>query len=169
MNKCSFYQLILRLVPVMALKDLIIRHHVEACPRCSSELANPSEVSSILLFPEKADTAGLLWSKIKENLVQEKTAFKTPQVKLRPIHLARTKLVVGSAAIVIILIAIVSSFLFIMPARHKQSLGPILSRSGLVIINFRVKEKPAAPIIYQPYGSNLIFIWAEVPHDNFNP
>lgn len=169
MNKCSFYRFILRFIPLMAVKDWAIRHHLEACPHCSHELAEQSEVSSLLLSSEKADTASFLWLKIEESMFKEKMTSLTPQVRFGPEFRARIKLVAGSVAAAIILMVIVSFFLFIRPARQKVSPGSAPPEAGLTIIHFRVKDKPAAPIIYQPYGSNLIFIWAESPNNDFNP
>lgn len=169
MNKCSFYQFILRFIPLMSVKDWVIRHHVESCPRCSHELAMPSEISSLLLFLEKAHGAIFLWPKIKEKIVQEKMILATSTARFKPSPQLRIKVVAGSVALAIFIMATVSFFLFIQPARQRISLKPSLPEAELTIIHFRIKDKPAAPIIYQPYGSKLIFIWAESPNENFNP
>jgi hypothetical protein len=159
MRSCEFYQFIFSSVPFLRIKDWVMRHHFDRCPRCRQELADLEEIRPLysLLQPEKI-SPDLLWFKIKLRLEADRKE-KREFISTKPFRPLRLALVSGLSIFLIII------SLFIISGLHKKKsrLEAASSPETLRIIRFEVKEKPAAPVIYKPFGSNLIFIWAESP------
>jgi len=159
MRSCEFYQFIFLFVPFLRIKDWVMRHHFDRCPRCHQELAGLEEIRplySYLLSEKISDDS--LWIRVKLRLEADRKE-KREFVSGKPFRRLRLALVSGLSIVLIII-----SFLIISELHKKRvQLEAASSPQTLRIIRFEVKEKPAAPVIYKPFGSNLIFIWAESP------
>jgi len=159
MRSCEFYKFIFHFVPFMRIKDGVIRHHFDRCPRCHQELASLEEIRPLYSYlqPEKI-SPDFLWFRIKLRLEAGRKK-KEEFISGKPFRRLRLALVSGLTIILIVI-----SFLIISELPRKKSrLEVSSSPETLRIIRFEVKEKPASPVIYKPFGSNLIFIWAESP------
>jgi len=159
MRSCEFYKFIFHSVPFLRIKDWVMRHHFDRCPQCHQELASLQEIKALYscLQPEKI-SPDLLWLRIKIKLEADRKE-KREFISGKPFHRLRLALVSGLSIILIIISLLIISKL----PREKSRFEAASSPRTLRIIRFEVKEKPAAPVIYKPFGSNLIFIWAENP------
>jgi len=159
MAACKFYQFLIRFLPLTWLKDWAIRHHAEACPVCTRKLAQKEEVVSLLPLPTKPEKAQILWLRIHQRLEQERT-------QTEPSPRPRVRLKWAAAGLSFCLVLIVSLFFIFYPEKKKPQAAPEASEVHFQIIRFQVKDRPAAPVIYKPFGSQLIFIWAQSPKNN---
>lgn len=166
MRCCRFYRLLFKVVPFYFFKDWLLRHHFDNCPFCQKETVSFEEINQ--LFKQELaqiDPIISLWPKIKQNLLQSEPK-EGVRIKLKKPWPKRRWALISALSCLLIMLA---SFLILQYFKEKPSLATTSSPEFFQILRFEVRSKPSAPIIYKPYGSNLIFIWAENPADKITP
>lgn len=166
MRLCRFYRLIFAVIPFYFFKDWLLRHHLEICPFCQQETASDEEINQ--LFKQELAQMDLIisfWPKIKLYLPQlepkerVKISFKKPRLK------TRWALITALSSLLVLL----ASFLIFQSLKEKPSTAKTFLPESFQILRFEIQAQPSAPIIYKPYGSNLIFIWAENQAPKMSP
>lgn len=161
MKACKLYQAIFRFAPFYDLKDWALRRHLESCASCSRQLATREELGP-LLAAEDFNHTERLWLRVQAALFPAAAAQVKAWVHDYP---RRLRLVAASMLSLLAILGFIYFFLF-HPGAWRE---PKANQTGLQIIHFFVEDKPAAPVIYKPFGSRLIFIWAPSPEKNSAP
>lgn len=158
MKACKFYQFVFRLSPFLMLKDWALHRHLEDCRLCNQNLVSREELE--FLFSSKIIIPGdRLWARVEAALSQASSA------SLKPISLDLKKrqwIVAASTIGFLVFLGLFYFFFF----RPKPPSRPKAVEPSFQILRFLVEDKPAPPVVYKPFGSKLIFIWASYPEND---
>lgn len=158
MNACKFYQFVFRYSPFLMLKDWAVRRHLENCRVCNQKLVSREELA--FLFSSRNIIPGdKLWARLETVVNQASSA------SLKPVSLDLKKsqwIVVASTLSFLVFLGLFYFFLF----RPKPPLSPKPAGPSFQILRFLVEDRPVPPVIYKPFGSKLIFIWASYPKND---
>ncbi|MBM3284835.1 MAG: hypothetical protein FJY81_03090 [Candidatus Aminicenantes bacterium] len=163
MFRCKACQFFIRLVPLRAGKNLFLRHHVDRCPICQEKLAGQAEARAVLWQPEETGNLEGIWRSCENRLEREEIVARTATPSAVSIWRRKRAVFAG-----IFVLLIVSAYLVFHDGQHPGSISrPQTGENGerFSITHLKIGDEPAHPIIYQPFGSELIFIWAE-SHEN---
>jgi len=155
MDFCKTVEIVYDAVPLAALRAWLIRAHMEKCPRCQSRLASPDEARGLLVAPDRAGDPRALWRRI---------ALDAGRLEGRPgpaPSSAGTKWRWAAAAASVLVVALTGLWLL----REVGGPGPATSAAGPVdrfeIAYVNVGGTPAQTFVYQPQGSDTVFVWAQ--------
>ncbi len=158
MKACKFYQSVFRYSPFLSLKDWAVRRHLERCGACNQKLASREELASLLslanIYPGEE-----LWTRV------EAAWDKASATAYRPVSSGLKKRRWILAASSLSLLAALGLFYFFL-LRSGPPSRPKATTLTFQILRFYVKDRPATPVIYKPFGSKMIFIWAPSPGNN---
>jgi len=149
MFKCKVINFLFFSIPLKHWQDFLIRRHLQRCPLCQKKLASAEEVRAMFVQEGESESIASLWPALRIKLGKEERA----KVSFRRRRLAW---MMGAAG----LIAVVAAFLWL-------SIGPgkVISNEGaserFQIHYLKVGSMPARTYLFKPYGSKMIFIWAE--------
>lgn len=148
---CQIIKFFFNIFPLKTWQAYLIRSHIEKCTKCQSELANAEEVKPLLFRGSEVGEETGLWTTVKAQLREEK---RKERLFLRP------RWQWGFATAVLFAVIMVSVWLNVIPM---LSIGPSeeLGSGSFQIHYLRVDGEPAQAFLYQPQGSDMIFVWAE--------
>jgi hypothetical protein len=153
MASCKVVDVLYAAIPLSAVRDFLIRRHIERCGRCQARLISRSEAGALFVKPRDVGSTGDLWWRIE------------PRVG-RPVPVpARTP--AGSrwewaAAVAAALFFAAAGFWLLRGVRSEKVSVELLRPADRFEINYiNVGGAPAQAYIYQPQGSDMIIVWAE--------
>lgn len=151
---CKIVDLLYAALPLRPLRDFLIRSHMEACPLCQARLASRAEARGLFVAPEVVgDTEGL-WRRISSRVGP---AAEVPDRQAVPAGAGwRWAAAVGTAAVV----AVTGFWLLKQverPGFGPSAIGPA-DRFQIDYVN--VGGAPAQTFVYQPQGTDTVFVWA---------
>lgn len=166
MFRCHLYQFFLRSIPGKRGKDFLLRHHVDGCSFCQKKLASTEEVRALLWQPDEVENSEMLARSLglefqfngKERVDAQAAPFSSLSARSRRI------LLTASAASALLLLILGGVFLFrpIFLERFKaESKSARDGTERFSITRLQIGGEPANPIIYRPFGSDHIFVWAQ--------
>jgi hypothetical protein len=167
MRHRSWIDFLLRVLPIAAWKDALIRGHVERCPECGRRLATAEEARrAIVLAGDTGDTDRLL------RTVETRIAEIKPTPSLAPTPSRdRTiyafgrawRWVAAAAGLFAAAFAIATLVFFFRPAPPTGV--PEASDADQIQIHYvRIADEPAQTFIFKPHDSDVVIIWAGKTH-----
>jgi len=152
MESCRIVDAIYHAVPLRLVRDLLIRTHMERCERCQARLVSRSEAEALLVKPGEAEADDGLW------LAIEGRAGQAVRVREKRAPWLGWEWAAGAAALV--LVAAASFWLLRGVESGGVRPGDVQPLSGFEIHYVNVGGAPAQAFVYQPRGSDTVFVWA---------
>ena len=155
MVSCRTTEILYSALPLRPFRDWLIRSHIERCPRCQARLLSREEAMGLLVGADRLENSDALWRSISADAGR---VASIPQVMpIRRSVTWRWAAVTAMAAV----IAVTGFWLFReveRPGSDMDAAGPV-DRFEIDYIN--VGGMPAQTFVYQPQGSDTVFIWAQ--------
>ncbi len=152
MASCRTVDVLYRVLPLRPVRDLLIRTHMERCERCQARLVSRSEAEALLVKPGEAGADGRLWLAIEGRAGQ--------RVCVREKRAAWFGWEWAAGAAALLLVAAASFWLLRGVESGGVRPGDIRPATGFEIEYVNVGGAPAQAFVYQPQGSDTVFVWA---------
>ncbi len=175
MLKCKLYSFFLPVIPGEKLKTHFL-HHLENCPYCQQKFASREEVRRLLLLSGDELNVNVSWQAVqlalssdkklesRKLVLTRKTAIRFPLISPAWVKEKWKLAAAGLAGFLLVAVTILFRF-----QPWKKMAEPMATEAVFQVFNFQAYGQPATPIIYKPYGSDFIFIWAERPKNAPHP
>ena len=154
MTSCKTADRLYTAIPVRPFRDWLIRAHMERCPRCQARLLSRDEAKSLLVGPDQVGGPEGLWRRISREAGR---AASLPEIKAgRGTPAWRAASVAAMAAVV----ALTGFWLLreIDRPGFRADAGAPADRFRIDYVN--VGGAPARTFVYQPQGTDTVFVWA---------
>ena len=154
MASCKTAELLYAAIPLRPFRDWLIRVHMERCPCCQARLLSRDEAKSLLVGPGQLGGPDSLWRRISGEAGQ---AASVPEIRPSRGSLAwRAASVAAMAAVV----ALTGFWLLREIDRPGFDAQAVASANRFEIDYVKVGGAPAQTFVYQPQGTDTVFVWA---------
>ena len=152
MASCKMVNALYRALPLRSVRDLLIRTHMEKCERCQARLVSRRDAEALLVKRGDPGAAEALWERIERRAGQ---AVRVPEKKA--VWLSWEW---AAAAAALLLVAAASFWLLrgVETGAMRADLARPPERFEIEYIN--IGGAPAQAFVYQPRGSEMVFVWA---------
>jgi hypothetical protein len=147
MWRCRTVELLIRVLPVSAWQDFLIRRHVPGCAACSAKLAAREEAQAVLVHERDLLSVRDFWPAVSRRLRSGVRREARPQLARRWVSVAVGLLVVGLVSVLLLRVPV-----------DEGSLG---AGEKLRIDYVRVGEEPARAYVFQPQDADVTLVWVE--------
>ncbi|MGB8959227.1 MAG: hypothetical protein WCC00_09505 [Candidatus Aminicenantales bacterium] len=153
MDFCKTADLLYAAIPLRPFRDWLIRAHMERCPRCQARLLSRDEAKSLLVGPEQVGGPDGLWRRIAGAAGR---AASVPEIRPSRGSLAwRAASVAAMAAV-----AALTGFWLLREIERPDFRADVSTRADRLRIDYvNVGGAPARTFIYQPQGTDTVFVW----------
>ncbi len=141
-------------LPLRPFRDWLIRAHMERCPRCQAGLLSREEAKDLLVGPDQVGGADALWRRISGEA--GRVAAVPGPAPARGILAWRW----ASAAAMAAVIALTGFWLLREVERPGFDANAIAPAERFQIDYVNVGGEPARTFVYQPQGTDTVFVWA---------
>jgi hypothetical protein len=152
---CRTVELLYDALLLRPLRSWLIRAHMEKCPACQARLLSLDEARGLLVAPDQVGDPQTLWRRIA-------SAAARPAGLADPSPAPAAVIWRWAAAIVMASALAISGF-WLLRETGKPGYGPGLAgpagRFEIAYVN--VGGAPAQTFVYQPQGSDTVFVWAQ--------
>lgn len=154
MFSCRLAELLVKVLPIRRARDMVLRRHMESCPRCAERLLSRAEARAWLISDGEVEDDPRFWPAVRERIRREEAALGTRLAVIRPVW-QRAAAVAG-----FLLLAGAGFWLY-------RELGRgIASPEREAQIRFRVNSltvggEPAGALVIQPPDTDLVIIWVD--------
>jgi len=151
---CRMVDFIYAALPIRPLRAFLIRSHMESCPRCQSRLLSRAEAGRLFVSSDRVGMPADLWGRISS---QAGRGTPVPEAPPNPAGAGwRWAAAVGTAAVVA-----VTGF-WLLREIDRPGFGPgfVGAADRFQIDYVNVGGAPAQTFIFQPQGSDTVFVWA---------
>jgi hypothetical protein len=154
MDFCKTVDRLYAALPLRPLRDWLIRGHVEKCPRCQARLLSREEAKGLLVVPTQVGDSNALWRRISG---EDGRVAALPEMRPSRGSLAWR----WAAAAAMVAVVVVTGFWLLReierPGFDSQAIAPA-DRFQIDYVN--VGGAPAQTFVYQPQGTDTVFVWA---------
>ena len=151
---CKMVDVIYAALPLRPLRAFLIRSHMDSCPRCQSRLLSRAEAGRLFVSPGAVGMPADLWGRIT---FQTERATAVPEALPVPAGAGwRWATAAATAAVVA-----VTGF-WLLREIDRPGFGPSLvgAADRFQIDYVNVGGAPAQTFVYQPQGTDTVFVWA---------
>ncbi len=151
MDFCRIAEALYDALPLRPFRDWLIRVHLDRCPRCQARLLGREEARGLLVAPDQVGEAAGLWRRIAR------------QAGLAAVPKPRGGTMAWQWALSVSIVAVVALAGFWLlretgrPVGELAVLAPV-DRFQIDYVN--VGGEPAQTFVYQPQGSDTVYVWA---------
>jgi hypothetical protein len=141
-------------LPLRPIRAFLIRSHMENCPSCQARLLSRAEAGKLFVASDRVGMPEALWERISP---QEGRGTSVPEAPPVPAGTGwRWVAAVGAAAVVA-----VTGF-WLLREVEKPGFGPgfVGAADRFQIDYVNVGGAPAQTFVYQPQGTDTVFVWA---------
>ena len=156
MSRCKMVELFYALVPLKPWRGLLIRRHIEKCPRCLADLASREAVGSLLVQETDVSIGRPLWTAVESALVADSGGKRMKDRAVQVPVMRRW----GWAVAMGFLIVLITGFLLLKDFRPEGTTSAAAVPARFELEYVRVGGQPANAVVYQPQGSDMIIVWA---------
>lgn len=156
MASCKLVNFLYDAIPIRAVRDYLLRSHIEACACCQAALLSRDEARALFVSSEDVGGAEEIWRKLS-GAVQGAAVPTRAQVAPRGRGLW-WQWAAGAASL--IAVAAVSFWLLDNVQGPGSGSPGAVPAGGFEIKYVNIGGEPAQTFIYQPQGSETIFVWA---------
>ena len=151
---CRMVDIVYAALPLRPLRAFLIRSHMEGCPRCQSRLLSRAEAGKLFVSSERVGMPVDLWGRISS---QAGRGTPIPEVPSVPAGAGwRWATAAATAAVV----AVTGFWLLREIDRQGFDPGSIRAAARFQIDYINVGGAPAQTFVYQPQGTDSVFVWA---------
>ncbi len=154
MASCKTADRLYAALPLRPFRDWLIRVHMERCPRCQARLLSRDEAKSLLVGPDQVGDSGDLWRRISRE-----AGRVSPVRGLRPARGLLSLRWAGALAMAAV-VALTGFWLLREIERTGLNQNAVASADRFQIDYVKVGGAPARTFVYQPQGTDTVFIWA---------
>ena len=158
MASCKLVSFFYDAIPSRRFRDLLLRSHVEKCVRCQAALLSREEAKALFVKPEDVGGTEETW-----RTISEAAKGATPPAGAHAAPRGRGPAWWQWAAGAATLIVVAAVGFWLLDNIGRTGPGPLAStpppdRFEIKYVN--IGGEPAQAFIYQPQGSETIFVWA---------
>lgn len=157
MVSCKLAEFLYDLIPLAGMRSILLRLHMEGCPRCERTLVNRDQARALFVGPKILDSDGTVWRKIRARRVEEERAGE----RRRGPRGRRLGWEWASGIAGALFLAVASFWLLRSVGTNGTGYDPILSVDRFEIESISVGGAPAQAYVYQPGNTDMILVWAE--------
>ena len=150
---CRTAELLYDALPLRAIRGWLIRGHMERCPRCQARLVGPEEARGLLVVPGRLGDPEALWRRLS---VETARAEALPEPPTRAGLAWRLAAGVAMAAVV----SLAGFWLLREVERPGFDALAVAPADRFEIDYVNVGGEPAQTFVFQPQGTDTVFIWA---------
>ncbi|MGZ7066235.1 MAG: hypothetical protein ACXVI6_07765 [Candidatus Aminicenantales bacterium] len=152
MVSCKIVNALYDAVPSRPFRDFLIRAHLDKCEGCQARLVSRHEAEALFVKPEDVGAVSGLW-----RMIDRRASLETEAPQRRAAGL-RWELAAGAATFLVL----AAASLWLLRGVQTESVRAGYARpADRFEINYiNVGGAPAQAFIYQPAGSDTIFVWA---------
>ena len=154
MDFCKTVDILYAALPLRPFRNWLIRVHIEGCPRCQAGLLSREEARGLLVASDAIGDADALWQRILSRS-GECTAVPEPG----PVRSGLVWQWVAAAAMTLV-VALTGFWLFREVERPGFDADVIAPAGRFQIDYINVGGAPAHTFVYQPQGTDTVFVWA---------
>ena len=147
---CRIADFLYAAFPARPFRDWLIRSHMERCPHCQAGLLSREEAKGLLVAPDRVGDPRALWPKIA---AERERPAGFPEASRDAAGRAWQLAAVAALALVLA----VTGFWVL----HETETGAAGSPERFEIAYVNVGGAPAQTFVYQPQGSDTVFVWAQ--------
>ncbi|MBE3125156.1 MAG: hypothetical protein IMZ57_05800 [Acidobacteria bacterium] len=151
---CKIVDVIYVALPIRPLRAFLIRNHMERCPECQARLLSRAEAGRLFVSSDRVGMPVDLWERISS---QAGRGTPVPEAPPNPAGAGwRWAAAMGTAAVVA-----VTGF-WLLREVEKPGFGPgfVGAADRFQIDYVNVGGAPAQTFVYQPQGTDTVFVWA---------
>lgn len=154
MASCKTVERLYDALPLRAFRDWLIRVHMDRCPRCQARLLSRDEAKSLIVGPDEAGSPEALWRRIAGAAGRAAVVPGT-----RP---AGAGLIWrwAPAAAMAAAVALTGFWLLREIDRPGFDVRNPAAADRFQIDYVKVGGVPAQTFVYQPQGTDTVFVWA---------
>lgn len=145
---CRMVDIVYAALPLRPLRAFLIRSHMESCPRCQSRLLSRAEAGKLFVSSDRVGMPADLWGRIASHVERG-----TPVPAAAGWRWATAS---ATAAVV----ALTGFWLLREIDRQGFDPGSIRAAARFQIDYVNVGGAPAQTFVYQPQGTDTVFVWA---------
>lgn len=155
MASCKMVEILYAVIPFRVFKGFLIRAHMEGCERCRARLASHEEARILFVGARDVGPVDDLWRRIEDRAIRE-TAVP---VRASTDHPAGLRW--ATAAAMAIVVAVTGFWLLDRIEKAGPGAGSASADDSFRIEYVNVGGAPAQTFVYQPLGSDTVFVWAQ--------
>jgi hypothetical protein len=151
---CKIVDFLYAALPLRPFQALLIRRHMGACPRCQARLVSRAEAKGLFLAPDEVgDTEGL-WRRISSRV------GSAGEMQGRQPAPAGAGWRWAAAAATATVVAVTGFWLLRQVERPGFDASTVGPADRFQIDYIKVGGAPAQTFVYQPQGTDTVFVWA---------
>ncbi len=159
MASCKLVNRLYDAIPVPVVRDLLLRTHIEKCARCQAALLSREEAMALFVKPRDVGGAEEIWQRVGGTAKNAAGRAGTgTETRMRgPLW---WQWAAGAATLIV---AVAVGFWLLDNVERSGpglSAGTAPTPAGFEIKYVNVGGEPAQAFIYQPQGSETVFVWA---------
>ncbi len=154
---CKLAEFLYDVIPLAGFRDLLLRVHMEGCPRCERSLLSRAEARALLVDPKNIEPDGTVWRTVLARKAGDGEAAERGRgTRGRWLLLEWAGGFAGA-----LFLGVVSFWLLknVGTAGAGFDPGPVAERFAIESVS--IGGTPAQAYIYQPADTDMIFVWAE--------
>jgi len=151
---CRMVDFIYAALPLRPLRAFLIRSHMERCPRCQALLLSRAEAGRLFVSSESVGMPADLWGRIFSQMERATLASEAPPDP------AGAGWRWAAAAATALVVAVTGFWLLREIDRPGFGPGFVGAADRFQIDYVNVGGAPAQTFIFQPQGSDTVFVWA---------
>jgi len=151
MASCRTVEFLYRAFPLRAFRDRLIRTHLETCEHCRARLLSREEARSLFVRAGDVGAVDGLWGRIADRAVRPPAALVRTSAERAP------GLRWATAAAMALVVTVTGFWLL----DRIGSAGPGPADGSFRLEYVTIGGAPAQTFVYQPLGSDTVFVWAQ--------
>jgi hypothetical protein len=148
---CKIVDVLYAAVPSRLVRDLLIRGHVEKCASCQARLVSRSEAEALFVKPGDVGELGEMWRTIEP---RRRRAAAFPARRILGL---RWEWAAGAAMFLVVAAAGFWLLRGVESGPVRADFARPADRFEISYVN--VGGAPAQTFVYQPQGSDTVFVW----------
>jgi len=154
MASCRTVDRLYAALPLRPFRDWLIRTHMDRCPRCQAGLLSREEAKTLLVGPDQVGGTDRLWRRIAgEAVCAGSSARSLPSPAGAVWRWAAAAAMAAAIAL--------TGFWLLREVGRSGPEATLVAAAGRFRIDYvRVGGEPAQTFIYQPQGTDTVFVWA---------
>lgn len=154
MFRCRLAELLVKALPLRWARDLVLRHHMERCPRCAERLLSRAEARAWLVSGDEVEDDPRFWPAVRDKIGRDAAAVVSRTPIARPVW--------QRAAAVAGLFLLAGAGFWLYRELGRGTVSPAVEAQVRFRVNsLTVGGEPAAAMVIQPPEADLVIVWVD--------